>query len=45
MEVTRFSHRKREYDRIHKEAAALLDWTYRTVSPSYLHLFRDKDLV
>ena len=45
MEVARYNHRKRDYDRLQKDAAAFLDWIYQSVSPDYHHLFKDKSLV
>lgn len=43
--VQRYTHEKREFDKTHKEASALLDWTYKSVKVNYHHLFREKRLV
>ncbi|KAK3341937.1 hypothetical protein B0T25DRAFT_523150 [Lasiosphaeria hispida] len=43
--VQRYTHDKREFDRIHKEGSILLDWTYESVKANYYHFFIEKGLV
>lgn len=45
MAVTRYTHARRDYDRQQRDASTLLDWTYTSVAPQYLHLLKNKDLV
>ncbi|KAK0726854.1 hypothetical protein B0T26DRAFT_671598 [Lasiosphaeria miniovina] len=43
--VARYNSMRKDYDRIQRDAAVILDWTDASVSHQYYHLFEDKELV